>query len=105
MSREELASRWVSDRVPDDPRDDDGIKSAVGSREKLLRRTGGLGREEVEAFGRYSLLACRDQVVAAIRSQQVLSPGELRDLCEYDDDPVAILGRHEHPHALLGGAS
>jgi hypothetical protein len=90
IPREALPVRWSENDAPTDPQDHARIENWVNAREKILRRTAGLGKESVESFGRACLFACKGHVVMAMETRD---PADLVDLdmWEPEEDPATYL--------------
>ena len=90
IPREALPVRWSENDAPIDPGDHTGIKNWVNAREKMLRRTAGLGKESVESFGRACPLACKGHVVVAMETRDPANLVDL-DMWEPEEDPATYL--------------
>jgi hypothetical protein len=104
LTKDTLHVRWLEDDIPDDPDDIDAFKKAIRSRKRMLRRVVGLSGQSIDEFGHECLLACRDHVVLALKSQDAVDLVALTDDDDPDLDPVKALAAADEPHRLWLGA-
>jgi hypothetical protein len=106
VTEDSLSVRWLEDDIPDDPDDVVAFKKAIRRRKKLLQRVAALGEQSIDEFGHECLLACRDHVVLALKSQDAVDRAVFANDDDPDHDPMrGLAAANEPPHLWMAAVT